>query len=580
MRSTGLLRLGLIVCLGLTAAGTTGCENENDPKTWVGKLGTTNKRPGAMRRLRQMWESRLASTTPPNNLQDPGIVAFINDAIPTVAQSFIDHRDEIATRKEAIEILATARDPRAIPALLAALEFSPGNSESERIALRAAQALREMHPENNADVTRRLMATIDRASSNSGSAPSIREAVIQALGAIRAREAVPVLVRVLKRPIDQQEIRTARAAADALGVIGDSGQEVVDALIYGLFLNVRRANAFNNCSRALVRLGPDAAVPRLLATVQNQNPEVTLLINSYANVPGMTAPPPGYQQATSIDVLRNFADARSIDPLLALLRDRQTPGGIRAAAAEALAFTGLARPDADPRRGTIYDTMATVAREGTPGGEDDMAPSVAPALVLLGDPRAVDVLVQRLNAPQFRGADTVAYRLGLLMPLASAVRHGSFDVFDRLANTAHGHIEQLMRENPDSADQIRPVATQLETIRAVASVARDCADGDLACYQTKLGDAEKNVVRKAAYMIAWTHSENPAALTALLARADNPDPLVRRSIHIAIDSLSPHGCASCITRMQAIIDAEQGQESKSLMHLEAQMLIARLRARQ
>jgi len=86
---------------------------------------------------------------------------------------------------------------------------------------------------------------------------------------------------------------TARAAADALGVIGDSGQEVVDALIYGLFLNVRRANAFNNCSRALVRLGPDAAVPRLLATVQNQNPEVTLLINSYANVPGMTAPPPG-----------------------------------------------------------------------------------------------------------------------------------------------------------------------------------------------------------------------------------------------------------------------------------------------
>ncbi len=413
MRSTGLLRLGLIVCLGLTAAGTTGCENENDPKTWVGKLGTTNKRPGAMRRLRQMWESRLASTTPPNNLQDPGIVAFINDAIPTVAQSFIDHRDEIATRKEAIEILATARDPRAIPALLAALEFSPGNSESERIALRAAQALREMHPENNADVTRRLMATIDRASSNSGSAPSIREAVIQALGAIRAREAVPVLVRVLKRPIDQQEIRTARAAADALGVIGDSGQEVVDALIYGLFLNVRRANAFNNCSRALVRLGPDAAVPRLLATVQNQNPEVTLLINSYANVPGMTAPPPGYQQATSIDVLRNFADARSIDPLLALLRDRQTPGGIRAAAAEALAFTGLALPDADPRRGTIYDTMATVAREGTPGGEDDMAPSVAPALVLLGDPRAVDVLVQRLNAPQFRGADTVAYRLAL-----------------------------------------------------------------------------------------------------------------------------------------------------------------------
>jgi len=579
MRSTGLLRLGLIACLGLAAVGTTGCDNENDPKTWVSKLGTTNKRPGAMRRLRQMWESKLASTTPPNNLQDPAIQSFLNDAIGTVAQTFIDHREEIATRKEAIEILASSRDARAIPALIAALEFSPGNSESERIALRAAQALRDMHPTTNPEVTRRLIATIDRASNNNGSLPSIREAVIQALGAIQAREAVPVLVRVLKRPVEQQEIRTARAAADALGLIGDSSQEVVDALIYGLFLNVRRANAFNNCSRALVRLGPDAAVPRLLATVQNQNPEVTLLINSYANLPGMTAPPPGYQQATSIDVLRNFADPRGIEPLLTLLRNRETPGGIRAAAAEALAYTGLTLPAADARRGQIFDAMATVAREGTPGGEDDMAPSVAPALVLLGDPRAVDILVQRLNAPQFRGADTVAYRLGLLMPLASAVRHGSFDVFDRLANVAQGHIEQLTRENPEAADSIRPVAAQLATIRSVAAVARDCADGDLACYQGKLADPEKNVVRKAAYMIAWTGGENPAARQSLLARADNNDPLVRRSIHTAIDSLSPHGCAECITRLDAVIAAEQGQESKSLMHLEAQMLIARLRAR-
>ncbi len=579
MRSPGLLRLGLVVCLGLAASVTTGCENENDPKTYVSRLGTTNKRPGAMRRLRQLWESQLASTTPPNNLQDPAVQAFLNSSIVAINQSFLDHREEIATRKEAIEILASSRDPRAIPALLAALEFSPGNSESERIALRAAQALREMRPANNPEVVRRLIATIDRATGNSGSAPSIREAVIQALGALQAREAVPVLVRVLKRPVDQQEIRTARAAADALGVIGDASQEVVDALIYGLFLNVRRANAFNNCSRALVRLGPDASVPRLLATVQNQNPEVTLLINSYANLPGMTAPPPGYQQATSIDVLRNFADPRAIDPLLTLLRDRQTPGGIRAAAAEALAYTGLTLPDADPRRGQIFDAMATVAREGTPGGEDDMAPSVAPALVLLGDPRAVDILVQRLNAPQFRGADTVAYRLGLLMPLASAVRHGSYDVFDRLATTAQNHIEQLTRENPDAADSIRPVATQLATIRAVAAVARDCADGDLACYQSKLTDPEKNVVRKAAYMIAWTHSENPAALQSLLARADHPDPLVRRSIHTAIDSVSPHGCAPCIARLEAVIAAEQGQESKSLMHLEAQMLIARLRAR-
>ena len=80
-------------------------------------------------------------------------------------------------------------------------------------------------------------------------------------------------------------------------------------------------------------------------------------------------------------------------------------------------------------------------------------------------------------------------------------------------------------------------------------------------------------------MIAWTGGDNPAARQALLAQAGNADLLVRRSIHVAIDALSPHGCAECITRLEQVIEGERGQESKSLLHLEAQMLISRLRGR-
>jgi hypothetical protein len=115
----------------------------------------------------------------------------------------------------------------------------------------------------------------------------------------------------------------------------------------------------------------------------------------------------------------------------------------------------------------------------------------------------------------------------------------------------------------------------------VAGVARDCADGDLACYQTKLGDAEKNVVRKAAYMIAWTRQRERRARHGPAGSAPTtPTPSCGARSTSPSTALSPHGCAECITRLQAIITAEQGQESKSLMHLEAQMLIARLRARQ
>jgi hypothetical protein len=205
-----------------------------------------------------------------------------------------------------------------------------------------------------------------------------------------------------------------------------------------------------------------------------------------------------------------------------------------------------------------------------------MAPTMAPALVILGDPRAPAVLIRRLAAPALQAADATAFRMALLMPLASAIRHADFAAFDRIAQTSQTQLDGLAAEAPD---EVRPVLAQLTAIRAVASVARDCEDGAIACYQQKLADQDKNVVRKAAYMMAWTGSENADARNALLARADIPDMIVRRSLNTAIDSLSPHGCAECVTRLEAIIAAEQGQESKSVMHLESQMLIARLRNR-
>lgn len=601
MASKGWIRrVTLVACLAVTAVSVTGCEDERDPKTWVGKLDATSKRPAAMRRLLQLWRERTSAAR--DNLQDPQVQAFLTDALPKVVDAFTGHPDELGTRRDAMEILAAARDPRAIPAYISALQFSMGNNDSERIALSAAQAVHAMCeppgaprgaptpatcPRGNAQLVSALSSAIDRAIGNSGNAPAIRESVIQALGAIGDRSVVERLKVLLMRPIDQQEIRTARAAADALGKLGDAS--AAEALVYGLYLNVRRANAFNNCARALVRLGADAAVPKLIETLRpTGNGLVTQLLTSYGSVAGMPPVPPGMQQSTAIDVLRNFADPRAIDPLLALLRDdpsmRAAPtepvsGNVRAAAAETLGYTGLALPQSDPRRAAIFDAIATVFRTGTPGGEDDMAPSVAPALVLLGDPRAVDILVTRLRARELQGGDKVPYRLGLLLPLASAVRHATFGQFDTLATQAQTELDALVAANPDAASEVQPIITQLRTIRAAASVAHDCNDGDIACYQNKLGDAEKAVVRKAAYMIAWTGGENAAARQALLQRADSPDPLVRRSINVAIDSLSPQGCAECVTRLDGIITAEQGQESRSLMNLEAEMLIARLRAR-
>jgi PBS lyase HEAT-like repeat len=417
--------------------------------------------------------------------------------------------------------------------------------------------------------------------------PRVQERIIEALTSLRDTEALPLLRALVLRPLAEQEIRTLRAAADGLGAMRDV--EGAEALIYGLFVNARRASATNNCTRALVRIGADAAVPRLIETLRPEgNPRVTQLLTSYGAVPETSPAPPGFQQSAAIDALRTFADPRGIDPLLALLRDdpaMRLPGQAhvgtseRTAAGETLAYTALTLPVTDPRRTQVFDAIAAAFRAGTPGGEDDMAPSLAPALVLLGDARVQGLLITRLRAPALRGGERVPYRIGLLMPLASALRRANVAAFDALARTAETDLAALLAANPDAAGEIRPVRAQLETIRAAAGVARDCADGDLACYRTRLGSADRAVARKAAYMIAWTVRDDEAARQALLEHVDTPDPQRQRSILLALDSRTPNGCAACVTRLEEVVNAVRGQESRAMMNLEIEIFLARLRAR-
>src|SRR5205085_2563537 len=110
--------------------------------------------------------------------------------------------------------------------------------------------------------------------------------------------------------------------------------------------------------------------------------------------------------------------------------------------------------------------------------------------------------------------------------------------------TARGQLQSMIDHDADAEPEVRPFLTAMDRMNQVISVARDCADDDMACYSNKLGDSNNDVVRKAAYMIAWTApaAQQAQARQILLNRVNHPDVLVRRSIMVALDSLSPTGC--------------------------------------
>jgi HEAT repeat protein len=582
MRRKNLLaRTTLALALTMSSgAFIAGCENEADPKTWVKKLSEPSRRTGAMVRLKKIFDETLAGANQDSN--NPRVRAFLDTALEPVARTFMANAEDNIMRKEAIEILAQSQDPRAIDALLSALTFRQGSQDSERIALRAVQGLKTMAgsiPDaKKGAVVQGLVAVIDRATGNGGNMMQIRFHALTALGLLRATEAVDSIARVLSRRLADQEISTARAAADALGVIGDP--RGVDALVYGLFLNVRQQNAFPHCQRALARIGAQHAVPKLLATLAGQNQQVNALITEYGNIPNSPPVPEGLVKSTTADVLREFASPDAVQPLLALLNSTSEPESVRAASAEALAYTAMALPAQKPA--ILQALHAAFNRDRNPSAETGWsALTFASKLSLVGDTTSIPLVLNALNNRGIQGLQYAPQRAGLLMAFASLARHNNVADFDRIEGELRRQFQSALAEDASLARDIRPQLATLDKLRAVIEVARTCNDGDTACYIRSLDSQTNESVRKAAYMLAWTtpEAQRAQAISALEGKLNHPDLLVRRSIMVAIDALTPNGSPSTITKLQELIRAEEGQESKILSHLWAELLIGRLRAR-
>jgi HEAT repeat protein len=595
--------LALAITLS-SSAFVAGCENEADPKTWVKKLSEPARRTGAMVRLKKIFDDTLAGAN--QDVNNPRVRAFLDSAIEAVARTFVANPDDNIMRKEAIEILAESKDPRAIDALLSALTFRAGSQDSERIALRAVQGLKTMVaniPEaKRSAVVQGLVAVLDRAQGNGGNMMQIRFHALNALGLLHATEAVDSIARLLSRRLAEQEISTcevvphrggpvwlsrrlavqeistARAAADALGIIGDP--RGVDALIYGLFLNVRGQNAFPHCQRALARIGAQHAVPKLLITLNGQNQQVNALIAEYGNIPNGPPVPEGLVKSTTADVLREFASPDAVQPLLALLNSTSEPENVRAAAAEALAYTAIAIPAQRPA--ILRALHAAFSRDRNPSEESGWsALTFASKLSLIGDPSSIPLVLAALNHRQIQSFQYAPQRVALLLAFASLARHGNVADFDRIEGELRRQFNAALAEDASLAREIRPQLQTLDKLRAVIEVVRTCNDGDTACYIRSLDSQTSESVRKAAYMLAWTtpEAQRPQAIAALEAKLNSPDLLVRRSIMFAIDALTPNGSPSTISKLQELIRNEEGQESKILSHLWAELLIGRLRSR-
>ena len=125
--------LSVIAPIGVVAvsgAGLVGCNDENDPKTYVKKLDDPAQRAGAIKRLGSFFEDAM---TKANKKRDtPEIVALLDIIVEPMTKTYTSGNLDEKTRKELIKSLNDMRDPRSAPAMAKAFnDYEPGKNDED-----------------------------------------------------------------------------------------------------------------------------------------------------------------------------------------------------------------------------------------------------------------------------------------------------------------------------------------------------------------------------------------------------------------------------------------------------------------
>ena len=394
-----------------------------------------------------------------------------------------------------------------------------------------------------------------------------------ALGALRAREAIPVLARLTGSPDGFTQVAavdavgqigdpagveplvavatsqavepfTARKALLALGRIGDP--RAAPVVLRLLFEQRGGASLYSEAAFAASQIGPPMA-PLLLAVLEGKDAEVL----EHARAQGIA---PGAVQAKVVVLLGLVGGTEAVPPLVARLSyrdpDPELERWVRRFAATALG--ALRAREAVKPLGEVV-TRAT---------DQDLRDRACEALALIGDPAALPALRAVATGTWTRRA----------APLAALSRLGG--------PADQPLVEAAARSCPEPcpAGQAEALAGMRERLAAAATC------GDVRCWAGKLGDASAAVRDRAALEVGRGGSGADAA--ALVEAAERPVDgdatlAVRTHAVLAVGWIAARGPVpdgpALADRLERVIAQERGRTLTAAVNEEAFAVATRLR---
>jgi HEAT repeat protein len=138
------------------------------------------------------------------------------------------------------------------------------------------------------------------------------------------------------------------------------------------------------------------------------------------------------------------------------------------------------------------------------------------------------------------------------------IRVIALNAFSLLANAAEAQQARALIEHEPGPEDGGFKTTFTEQNDKALTAAAECNE-DLACWIRKLGDRDKEIRTKAAYMIARYGRGNASAITALVGKLDDPEETVRGDVLYALDFVADHGSPEGAAKIMDMKAHEEGR---------------------
>src|SRR5579871_3105959 len=197
-----------IVAMAFTVGGCV--DDENDPKTWIKKLGDVRESKEAVRHLVRIKDK---------------------SAVEPLIELYKKSHDP-----EHLKAIATFSDPRSVPVMIDSLDYSEDSFDGASVA---ATALGQIGDKSAVDA---LIKAVQKPLPVKTRANVVKLEAMKSLAKIKDPRAVDALIKVLSTSADEQDFFLNKVAATSLGQFADP--KSVPALVRGLFMTGRGADIY------------------------------------------------------------------------------------------------------------------------------------------------------------------------------------------------------------------------------------------------------------------------------------------------------------------------------------------------